>query len=74
MLLFMTMEMAEPTADEVKDAALVNVTFNESAEMTPTKVPAVTDALVVLSYSLFETAVPVTVNSLGVIFAVTGFG
>ena len=66
--------MAVPTPEVIKVPALVKVTFALSAVITPAKVPAVTVAEVVLSYSLLETNVPVTVNSLGVILAVTGFG
>jgi len=74
MLLFMAMAIALPTSEVANVPVLVKVIFALSAAITPSKAPAVTDALVVLSYSLFDTTVPVTVNSLGVMFAVTGFG
>ena len=50
------------------------MTFAASVETTPDRVPAVTVADVVLSYTLLETTVPVTVKYFGVIFMLTPLG
>ena len=50
------------------------MTFAESAAITPDKVPPVTVALVVPSYTLFDTTVPITVMGLGVMFILTELG
>ena len=49
MLLVIVTAMSLPTLEDVNTPDLVRVTFETSPEITPTKVPAVTDASVVLS-------------------------
>ena len=66
--------IAEPTFDDVKLPALVKITFALSAEITPSNEPALTVAVVLRSYSLFVTTVPVIVMGLGVILALIEAG
>ena len=60
-------------ADE-KVPALDKVTFAKSAAITPDNVPPVTVASVVVSYTLSDTTVPVTVMGFAVIFMLTALG
>ena len=66
--------MPLPAFGDEKVPAFVKVTFARSAVMTPDKVPPVTVASVVPSYTLFATTVPVTVIGFGVIFILTALG
>ena len=50
------------------------VKVTTSAPIIPTKVPPVTLAVLVLSYSLFAVVAPVTVNALAVIFLAVKLG
>ena len=63
-----------PAFTDEKLPALVRVTLAKSAVITPDKVPPVTVAVVVPSYTLLETTVPVTVIDFGVIFILTALG
>ena len=65
---------AVPTLAELNSPDLVRATFAVSAETTPTKLPAVKLAAVVLSKVLSETTTPLTVSVLAVIFALTVAG
>ena len=67
MLWFKFTAIALPTFADENTPTLDKETWPTSAAITPSKVPAVTVVEVVPSYVLLETAVPVTVNPLGVI-------
>ena len=63
-----------PALVELKLAAATKLTLAASVEMTPDIVPAVTEALLLPSYTLLATTVPETVIAFGVMFILTPLG